>query len=172
MDKEIWKDIEGYEGKYQVSNLGRVRSLVDSNGNKRIKILSYNKHPQGYLKVNLWRDNKVRYKYVHRLVARAFIPNPNSLPQVNHISGVKTENNVQNLEWVSRIENMKHSFSIGLHPRGEKRSYAKFTNEQVKQIRKEYIPHDKNFGLCALARKYGINHSSMKDIIDKKTYKE
>lgn len=109
--KEVWKDIEGYEGSYQVSNLGRVKSLgrVDSIGhNKSSKILKA--HPNGgkYLDVTLFNQNRREYFLVHRLVAQAFIPNPSDLPQVNHIDEDKTNNCVSNLEWCTAKYNLNY----------------------------------------------------------------
>ena len=106
MEEEIWKDIEGFEGLYQVSNLGRVKSLektwICGKGGVRHqeeKILKPISDRRGYLFVNLSKDGKMKHFTVHRLVAEAFIPNPNNLPQVNHISQVKTCNRADLLEW-------------------------------------------------------------------------
>lgn len=99
---EVWKDIKNYEGFYQGSNLGRVKSLerIDCIGHHRKeRILKPKKDKYGYLQVNLWKNGKKKTFTVHRLVAEAFIPNPNNLPCINHKDECKTNNNVNNLEW-------------------------------------------------------------------------
>lgn len=106
MENEIWKDIEGYEG-YQVSNMGRVKSLNYNHTGKE-KIKKQLKLPNGYLQVNLWKNRKRKQFLVHRLVACAFIPNPLNLPQVNHRNERKTENFVENLEWCDRKYNCNY----------------------------------------------------------------
>lgn len=98
-EKEIWKDIEGYEGLYQVSNFGRIKSLKDNHGNTREKILKLWKEKDGYLQVFLCKNGKGKTCTVHRLVANAFIENPNNLPMINHKDENKTNNCVENLEW-------------------------------------------------------------------------
>lgn len=110
---EAWKDIEGFNGKYQVSNFGNVRSFSKwKNG----KLLKPGMTSTGYFYVNLVKDgrNSVTQKRVHRLVASAFIENARSFPEVNHKDGNKLNNNVDNLEWVSREENIRHAYKIGL----------------------------------------------------------
>ena len=103
---EQWLDTYGY---YQISNLGNIRN---KNTNR---ILKQSTNTKGYKVITLHINKKlVNYK-AHRLVAEAFIPNPYSLPQVNHIDGCKTNNNVNNLEWCTDSENMYHSYRIGLH---------------------------------------------------------
>lgn len=100
--REIWKDIEGYEDKYQVSNFGSVRSLKDSHGNSRVKILKafYTGRDRDYKSVKLTKNSKSTTFQVHRLVANAFIPNPNNYPCVNHKKEFeKWNNSVSNLEW-------------------------------------------------------------------------
>jgi len=99
MVKEIWKDIKGYEGFYQVSNLGKIKSLPRNNTIKQSKILKNGYSRKGYCIVNLSKNNKVKSYRVHRLVAQAFIPNPNNYPDVNHKDENKLNNSVDNLEW-------------------------------------------------------------------------
>lgn len=106
---EEWKDIKGYEGKYMVSNLGRVKSLKDSHGNDRDKILKLIKHKSGYLQVVLSLNSKCKIFKVHRLVAKSYIPNPNNLPVINHKDENKLNNSAQNLEWCSAKYNTRYS---------------------------------------------------------------
>lgn len=119
--EEIWKSVAGYEGKYEVSNLGRVKGLCrvieyynpkTQNINKQTiseKIMTISDNGKGYKKVNLSKENKVTQRYVHRLVAEAFIPNPLNKPEVNHIDYDKSNNKLDNLEWVTSKENNAHS---------------------------------------------------------------
>lgn len=106
--EEIWKDIPGFEGLYQVSNYGRVKSLNYRRTGKE-QILKYEIHPKGYSRLGLHSNNGVKYFFIHRLVAQAFIPNPDNLPQVNHKDEDKTNNRVDNLEWCSAKENMVYN---------------------------------------------------------------
>lgn len=114
--EEEWRDIIGYEGLYQVSNLGRVRSLdrtfIRSDGrlhNKQGRILTPGKNPRGYLFVNLSDINhKITPTRIHRLVVQTFIPNPECLPQVNHIDENKLNNSITNLEWCTNSYNTSY----------------------------------------------------------------
>ena len=101
---EIWKDIADYEGLYQVSSLGRVKSLGNYKSSKE-KILKLKSNKKGYLCVNLYKEGKSKHLKVHRLVAKAFIPNLENKPQVNHKDEDKTNNKVENLEWMTCREN-------------------------------------------------------------------
>lgn len=103
---EIWKDIKGYEGLYQVSNLGRVR--------RQSKLLHLNTNTYGYKHVTLSKGNAQKTALVHRLVASAFIENPLGLPQINHKDGDKSNNAVSNLEWVTPKENNCHAINSNL----------------------------------------------------------
>ena len=110
-ENEVWRDVVGYDGYYQVSNRGNVRSVTrkDSIGRKiGGRILKPRYDRGGYLLINLCKNGKVRTKLIHRLVAERFIPNPESLPQINHIDEDKANNNVENLEWCTSKDNINH----------------------------------------------------------------
>lgn len=107
METEIWKDIEGYEGLYQVSNLGRIKSMAN-NKTRKEKILKENKNNYGYHIVGLSKKNVRNFKLVHRLVAMAFIENVNNYKEINHIDENKDNNSADNLEWTTHSMNIKH----------------------------------------------------------------
>lgn len=110
---EEWKDIEGYENLYQVSNLGRVKSLGNGKSNKsKLKIMKTNLNHKGYPMISLCKDGKSKGYSVHRLVAQAFIPNPDNLPQINHKDEDKTNNRVENLEWCTNEYNHNYGTRI------------------------------------------------------------
>ena len=116
---EEYRDIIGFEGIYKVSNYGNVKSLGNSKSRKE-KLLKSQRKTNGYLSVTLYKNGKSKSYFVHRLVAQAFIPNPESKPEVNHINGIKTDNNVKNLEWNTRTENEQHAYTTGLCDAGKK----------------------------------------------------
>lgn len=132
--KEEWRDIKGYEGKYQVSNLGRVKSLKDSHGKYREKILNIKPEEYGYIRVILYREGKSRHFSVHRLVAEAFIPNLDGLSQVNHKDENKQNNRVDNLEWCDR----KYNCNYGTRNKraSEKLKGIEFTEEHKNKLSK------------------------------------
>lgn len=117
---EIWKPVKGWKNFYEASNLGRVRSLdramvcFGSMFIKEGRILSPSTNHQGYQSVILSKTTKRKCCFVHRLVAIAFIPNPQRKPEVNHIEGNKADNRATSLEWVTESENIYHSWSSGL----------------------------------------------------------
>lgn len=113
--EEIWKTIDGYEGYYEVSNLGNVRSMYReifwNNTTRRQKgrMCNFNKDSKGYIRVGLNKEGKRKYISVHRLVAMSFLNKDETRNEVNHIDGKKSNNTLGNLEWVTRSENMKHA---------------------------------------------------------------
>lgn len=114
-DDELWKDMVGYEGRYQVSSHGRIRSILSNHGRRqeRMKAVNVRSTTCQYLYVQLSVLDKSSCEAVHRAVAKAFVPNPENKPMVNHIDGDKLNNNACNLEWVTCSENHKHAFAIG-----------------------------------------------------------
>ena len=106
--EEEWRDVLGFEELYQVSNLGNVRTVKRGEAT----VMSQKEHWNGYLSVHLRNKGVERRASVHRLVAEAFIPNPDGLRDVNHKNGIKTDNRVENLEWLSHSDNMRHMYQM------------------------------------------------------------
>ena len=167
LDDEIWVDISDYEEHYQISNFGRTKSFFRG----KAKILKPFIDKDGYLSIALSKDGRVRKFKVHRLVAEAFIPNPESKPTVNHRDGNKMNNHVDNLEWNTDRENNLHAIKTGLrqYQRNDNRA---LTDEQAAWCRKVHIPFDSEFGSTALAKKFGISQPGMNAILHGKTYKD
>lgn len=124
--KVEWKLIEGFDGIYSVSNYGEVRN------NRTGKLMKPRKNEKGYLRIGLTTNGKQKCMRVHRLVAQAFIPNPENKPEVNHIDFDKENNCVNNLEWVTCKENSDHSF--GNRKRSNEKNYKKVSNTGEKHI--------------------------------------
>ena len=163
---EIWRDVKNYEGLYQVSNYGRIKSLYDN----RIKILKPSVQ-DGYLATHLSKKNIRTHFMIHRLVADAFFSNIDNKPYINHKDGVKYNNCVWNLEWVTQSENIRHAYATGLIKSGAEHYQSKLTPEQVKFIRQVYKPYDDTFGIRALARFFNVTKSVIQRIVHNEGYK-
>lgn len=165
---EKWKPVKGYEGLYEVSDFGRIKSLKRTETVKNKRGETYTRsHKErilaqtldgrsNYLQVMLCKDGKGKKHLVHRLVANAFIENPLSLQEVNHIDEDKTNNCAANLEWCTHKYNSNYG-SRQAFGRGEKNSQNKFSEELIKQVRCEFVARDPEKGLTALSKKHGIS---------------
>ncbi|MFA7290120.1 MAG: NUMOD4 domain-containing protein [Melioribacteraceae bacterium] len=170
--KEIFKDISGWKGLYKISNLGNVFSVRN---NKELKN-SFNKR-NGYYYIRLYNHCKNKALYIHRLVAIEFILNPKNLKEVNHKDCNKSNNNVSNLEWVSRKQNIQHAHLNNLYKkrRGECMS-NKLTDKQVLEIRRDYIPNTDsqwypNGNLKYLMKKYKVSKATISGIVSRRYWK-
>ncbi len=157
----IWKDIPGYEGLYQVSNRGDVKSLdriTTGNRRRRIKgkLLSKTFTSTGYYKVELCKDGKRKSLKVHRLVAIAFIKNPDCKPYINHIDCNPLNNCVENLEWCTPKENTAHSITSG-NFKFIKPVKSVVDEDLIVSAINEHIPHDRKHSYGAIARRNGVN---------------
>lgn len=121
--KEIWKPISGFEGLYEVSNLGRIKSIIF----KKHKIMKPQKNNCGYLIAHLRKNNRLYQLLVHRIVAKTFIANPDNLPEVNHLDESKTNNAAANLEWCT------HAYNINYGTRGARQSATRRKNSVYKK---------------------------------------
>lgn len=182
MNKEELRPAPEYEDHYQISNLGNVYSKAvfiphDGNWDKTQKgyIKKCKKHKTrlnryGYVVAKLCKYGKCRTLTVHRLVAKAFLKNPNKYVQVNHIDGNKQNNNVSNLEWTSRSGNMKHAYETGLIDKkkisGENHNNAKLTQQDVNEIRELFGKQP----ISTIASKYNVSVSTINDIKYKRTW--
>lgn len=157
---EIWKDIKGYEGYYQISNLGNVKSLRDFKNKKiicREKILKNHINKNGYVYIGLCKDKNHKTHRVHRLVAQTFIDNPDNLPQVNHIDGDKSNNCVDNLEWCTRSQNQIHAY---------KHNLSKITTKRMESFMKNRKDNSKKIFQYDLDGNFIQEFESMKKLAD------
>lgn len=173
---EYFVDIEGYPG-YQVSNLGTVRSLDRKKLRKNGRTLALKgqqlkpqKNHKGYLRVRLRNEGEEKALLVHRLVAIAFIANPENKPQVNHLNGIKQDNNVLNLGWCTPSENIEHAFRMGLNHDGENHPNSILSHSQVLTI-KQILSQGK-FTLTDIAKKFNVGLTTIHDIKTGKQWKK
>lgn len=168
---EIWKTISGFEN-YEVSSLSNVKRKEGTSHLRSIN-LKGTKDKDGYLKVNLKVSQKTNTKFIHRLVATAFIINTENKPQVNNINGIKDDNRVENLEWCTLSENRQHAYDTGLQNsdsrKGEKNNFNKLKKEQVEFIINEYKA--KKVFQHQLALKFNVSQSCISIIVNKKNWK-
>ena len=166
---EEWKPIVGYEGTYDVSNLGRIkrvglpRDTRHSGGTKIGRILTLQAGKYGYLRVILWKDGGYRLFLAHRLVAIAFLGKIPENHEVNHLDGNKQNNSILNLEYVTRSENNKHAYRTGLMHKGDNHCNACLTSEQVIQI-VELHDHS-GLGYRKLGQMFGVERTTIQAII-------
>lgn len=175
MAKEKWIDIKGYEGRYQISNQGRVKSLSrefqisfeKKARSVRGKILNMTPNTNGYLRVFLSKHSQVKTHYVHRLVAQHFCPQGIGQVEVNHINGDKLNNSVDNLEWCTKHENLHHAFDNNLCKWGEQSNLRSLTEKQVHEIRREIF---KGVKVSEIANKFLVSESTIFRIKSGKTW--
>jgi hypothetical protein len=157
---EEWKDIVRYEGYYQVSNLGKVKSLGNEFSRKE-RLLKPSLQSKGYLTVVLQKNGIRNMVLVHRLVAEYFVSNPLNKPQVNHINGVKTDNNIENLEWVYHRENLDHAIKNNLTLKGEENRNSKLKDVDVVKI---HSLLQKGITTKELSESYNVSYSTIDGI--------
>lgn len=174
--KEFWKVIEDFPN-YLISNKGNVKTV------KTLENRILFTKDDGYVSCTFTLNGKSYYKYVHRLVAEAFVSNPNNKGQVNHKNGIKNDNSVENLEWVTPSENIRHAIETGLlkykkkeeeiknrkFVQGEKVHNSKATVEQVIEIRVLYETGE--YKQSELAERFDLSYNIIYDIVNRNTYK-
>ena len=131
--KEIWKDIPDYEGLYQISNTGRVKSLPKKAGGsyRKEKILRNQLKKTGYFQIKLSKDSSDRVMLIHRLIAEAFIENVENKPFINHINAIRNDNRIENLEWCTQSENVIHAYKLGnMNAKGRNNGRYKFKHRK------------------------------------------
>jgi hypothetical protein len=166
-EQEEWKDVVGYEDFFRVSNLGNVFSKRTN------RLLKLEISPTGYLVFSTkfgGRNGTCKLFRVHRLVAEAFIENPDHKPYVNHRNGIKSDNQVSNLEWVTHSENIRHAFDNGLinSAKGIAAGNNKLSEDDVISIRREYLENRTPYR--ELARRFGVKHVAVGQLLRRETW--
>lgn len=175
---EIWKDIEGFEGYYKISNLGRILAIgrtVGAANNKtktiKEKLLSTPKFSNGYRVVSLYKNCKCKKLLVHRLIAMCFIPNPENKPYINHIDGDRLNNRIENLEWCTHKENMEHMWKIGRGYDGFTGRCGKYSprSKKVSMFSKEGTLLKTYFSILEASNEAGVSCSAISNCANGKT---
>lgn len=168
---EVWKKVEGFEN-YEISNLGRLKGLEVITkfgcGFKKYpeRICNFWHDKKGYEYYTFFVNGKNRHKLIHRLVAKAFILNPDNKPQVNHINGIKSDNRLENIEWCTAKENLEHAVLNGLNIKHGIHNYqSKLSLKDVEHIR------NSNLTQKELSIKFNISQTGVSRILLNKTYK-
>ena len=181
MEIEIWMGVVGFEGLYQVSSFGRLKSLARTVKQRNQyawitrqvpeKIMDVQTNRLGYLKTHLYKDGKPKDFTVHQLVARTFLGEPSTPKhQVNHKNGNKADNNVTNLEWSTCSENQTHAYSIGLkNQKAEKNNGSKLTWELVNEIRELYAKGEVQ---KSISKRLGVSTSQVCLLVNNKTWRK
>jgi hypothetical protein len=177
MKKKIWKEIEGYEGRYLLSNYGEVKSVrrIVKNSQPGVtrvvpeKMLNFWRNHSGYVMVSLHKNAKRSFA-VHILVCRHFVPNPENKPEVNHKRGNKEDNRAWMLEWNTRIENQRHSvYTLGKHHAGEVHWKAKLTVDIVIKMRELFSTG--KYSKAEIGRMFGVKKDHAINIINNRCWK-
>ena len=173
---EVWKavPIKGLKNHYEVSTSGRVRRSAGGKGTHAGRIITGGINGGGYRQVDLCKGGVDKVIYLHRLIAVTFVPNPEGKPEVNHLSGVKTDNSADNLAWATKKENLEHAARMGLLAHGERVHTAKLTAKNVAKIRSE-IAGEKGRKRAnkvrELAARYGVTRAAIRDVVRGRTWK-
>lgn len=173
--EEIWKQIKGYEGLYEISSLAKVKSIsrLRTGGNNAIRerIMKPYLSRTGYHKVVLSKNKQDKHISVHRLIALVFVGEPpTDKHEVNHIDGNKLNNSIDNLEWVTRSQNLSHAYKLGLKVGniGEKNNTTKLSESDVLEIKRLIT---KGVGVSKIAINYKVTHSTISAIKNKRNWK-
>lgn len=169
--RERWRPVVGWEGWYEVSDRGRVRRTRGGGHGAVVgRVLKQNDNGHGYLSVQLSRDGQTRRRYVHALVAEAFLGPCPPDHEVNHKKGKKSDNRASQLEWGTRLHNVRHAMRTGLSrwARGEDHGSAKLTDERVREILTTFCPGESR---TRFAAKYGVSLGALQQVLERRTWK-
>ena len=173
-----WRDVKGYEGIYIVSSNGQVKRLPYISKTpdgllcqRKGRVLKPWFDKKGYQHIELCDKGRTRTVTVHRVVAEAFLPNPDNKPQINHIDCDKTNNAASNLEWCNNSENQLHAYAHGLQKSCFQHHNSKLSLEQVLEIKHNCVPGNKGNGMLIYAKKFGVSYATIQQIIRGQSYK-